>query len=421
MNHALDDLSRLRADARTAWAIYEFESYEKHPRLMARDANVILNELDEDEHVELFVMGKVSTESFLLGSNRANKQKFSELLETFSPDLAVKTRHRLFMLSNMDNRIILDVAHFRQGPRSTNIAEYCIDHGERIWFFIPDPRVGTILYKGAGNYILKLPLQPGVPELSSEWMKISENTHVMPKADGSLLAGWQSAEEIAYLHIRDLGFGNVRRAGPGSDGGIDVRGSGIVAQVKMTALPVGRPVLQQLVGAAPTTSHRACYSTSGYTRDAFVYARQQELALFQIETTGSVKPRNDVAVRLVRTASNSQESLSWRSAYAFAEGALARMKVWFDDPKPNPNSQGSNAERSRRARSIAVRSHSSYLAGARSAITKLPSFNTAREMVIHYHHAELLLAVAVSAQGFRYDDAPSRATARAHLSTKDFY
>lgn len=416
-----DAVSRLRTDARTAWATYEFASFEQHPPLTVQEASAILSELDEDEHVELFVLGKVSTESFLLGPNRVTRQKFSELRELFSPDLAVKTMHRVFVLSNVDNRVILEVTYFRPGPRSSDIVEYSIDRDLRIGFFIPNIRAQDILLKGAGAHILKLPLQPGVPELPSEWKIASENSHVQPKADPSLLSGWQSAEERAYLHIRGLGFGNVRRAGAGADGGIDVKGTGIVAQVKMTALPVGRPVLQQLVGAAPATLHRACYSTSGYTKDAYLYAREQGLALFRIEDTGAIQPLNDVATRLLRTAANSEVSRTWRNAYAFAEDAVTRMKGWLDNPRPKPKGHLSDSERTIRARSVTWRALSSYIEGARSAVERPPRFNTAREMVIHYHHAELLLAVAARAQGFRYDEAPSQETASPELSTKDFY
>ena len=109
-----DALSRLRTDARTAWAAYKFESHEKHPRITVQEADAILSELDENEHVELFVMGKVTTESFLLSPNRVTSQNFGDLLETFSPDLAVKTMHRVFMLSKVDSRIFLQVVHYPQ-------------------------------------------------------------------------------------------------------------------------------------------------------------------------------------------------------------------------------------------------------------------------------------------------------------------
>ena len=59
---------------------------------------------------------------------------------------------------------------------------------------------------------------------------------------------WREAEEQAAQHMRSMGFPNPHVTANGSDGGIDVDSSGAIAQVKLHSAPVGRHMIQQLVG-----------------------------------------------------------------------------------------------------------------------------------------------------------------------------
>jgi hypothetical protein len=50
------------------------------------------------------------------------------------------------------------------------------------------------------------------------------------------------AESAAAAFMRRIGFADAKLTSSGSDGGIDVKATGAVAQVKMQWTPVGRPV-----------------------------------------------------------------------------------------------------------------------------------------------------------------------------------
>ena len=60
----------------------------------------------------------------------------------------------------------------------------------------------------------------------------------------------------------------------GADGGIDVRATGAIAQVKWEAKQVGRAALQKLVGARALQHDLMLlfFSGAGYSREALVYA-----------------------------------------------------------------------------------------------------------------------------------------------------
>lgn len=115
------------------------------------------------------------------------------------------------------------------------------------------------------------------------------------------LAYWELAEDLATEHLRSLGFRDAQRAPPGSDGGFDVEGRGIVAQVKYRATPVGRPDVQRLVGANQHGAQPVFYSRAGYSQSAIDYARQTGVALFRLDAAASqVDPVNEAATALAQ-------------------------------------------------------------------------------------------------------------------------
>lgn len=110
---------------------------------------------------------------------------------------------------------------------------------------------------------------------------------------------WEAAEDLAAEHLRSLGFRDALRAPAGSDGGFDVEGRGIVAQVKYRATAVGRPDIQRLVGANQHGAQSVFYARAGYSQSAIDYARLTGVALFEIDaTTSQVDPVNDAATAL---------------------------------------------------------------------------------------------------------------------------
>lgn len=93
----------------------------------------------------------------------------------------------------------------------------------------------------------------------------------------------EGAEHLVGDWMRHLGAEKVRVTDFASDGGIDVDSEEYVAQVKLyTATSVGRPEIQQLVGAALVKGKRALFFTSSnFTAEAKRYAAEAEVALFR--------------------------------------------------------------------------------------------------------------------------------------------
>lgn len=109
---------------------------------------------------------------------------------------------------------------------------------------------------------------------------------------------WQAAELLAAGFLRRVGFNDAAVTSAGADGGVDVRGAGVAAQVKYTGSPVGRPVLQQLIGAT-RGSRPVCFSRSGFSKQAYAYALESGIALFNLELPNNVTAKNPSAAHLV--------------------------------------------------------------------------------------------------------------------------
>jgi hypothetical protein len=112
--------------------------------------------------------------------------------------------------------------------------------------------------------------------------------------------GWIAAERLAAAALRGYGFIDAVVTPSGNDGGFDVIGTGIVAQVKYRSRATGRPELQQLVGANTRFATAAFFSRNGYSTQAIDFADSVGMALFQIELPRTIAPVNRAAFRLVR-------------------------------------------------------------------------------------------------------------------------
>lgn len=111
---------------------------------------------------------------------------------------------------------------------------------------------------------------------------------------------WQVAEKIAESHLNDLGFFRVQRTVSGADGGLDVVGQGVAAQVKLLRTPVGSPDVQRLRGAAHRVENAVFYAhrMSGYSRSAVRIADDSDVALFTYDLDGTVAAVNQYAVEI---------------------------------------------------------------------------------------------------------------------------
>lgn len=112
---------------------------------------------------------------------------------------------------------------------------------------------------------------------------------------GPAVSSWQQAEALAAWHMQKLGFEDAKMTPPGADGGLDVRATDAVAQVKHYATPIGAPVIQQLRGAAHGRGAALFYSLSGYTKAAVEYANDAAVALFTYNESGDVQSCNHAA------------------------------------------------------------------------------------------------------------------------------
>ena len=118
------------------------------------------------------------------------------------------------------------------------------------------------------------------------------------------IRSWQDAELNAATWLRHWGHADAAVTDGGADGGIDVRSSGALAQVKYLASAVGRPELQRLAGAAAVEPGKQLFFFTGsdYTATALEYADVIGMALFSYGLDGSMAPVNAVARHVMQVA-----------------------------------------------------------------------------------------------------------------------
>lgn len=115
------------------------------------------------------------------------------------------------------------------------------------------------------------------------------------------------AELNAAAKMREMGYTDAQATTGGSDGGIDVRSSAALAQVKWRGGVVGRPDLQNLYGARGSDTSKALlfFSASGFSKQATEYANQVGIELWVYDPTGAVERAGG------RTANKGTIRTSW--------------------------------------------------------------------------------------------------------------
>ncbi|MGC4864751.1 restriction endonuclease [Micromonospora sp. DT53] len=115
---------------------------------------------------------------------------------------------------------------------------------------------------------------------------------------------WAAAEENAVRWLQWLGHGTARRSRSGADGGIDVTGTDVAAQVKWYGTAVGVRPVRELVGAATGLRVRVYFlCNAGFTPDATAYADRVNVALFRFSPAdGSISPSNSAAEQAYASA-----------------------------------------------------------------------------------------------------------------------
>lgn len=148
-----------------------------------------------------------------------------------------------------------------------------------------------------------------------------------------------STPQAAELNARDLmmswGYSDAVATTGGADGGIDVRSSRALAQVKWKGGVTGRPDVQKLVGARATGSQQLFFfSAAGYSKQAVDYADEVGVALFIYDPTGAATAANPTAKLVLEratTPTTGDEVVDWvfigvLGAAALIVGSLA---VWL--------------------------------------------------------------------------------------------
>ncbi len=111
----------------------------------------------------------------------------------------------------------------------------------------------------------------------------------------------RDALTAAAQYLKWLGFQDVRMAGDRTASGIDLRGTGLVAQVDPTTLPTP---LRDVECLWLTRTHEdttgVFFSLAGYAHDARLRADLLAVPLFVMDFTGTPQPVNDAADRLLR-------------------------------------------------------------------------------------------------------------------------
>jgi hypothetical protein len=105
--------------------------------------------------------------------------------------------------------------------------------------------------------------------------------------------------------MRHLGFKDAKMNSGGADGGIDLESAAAASQVKHLQSKVTRPDVQRFHGAAPANKFRLYYSLAGYSREAKLWAEENNIALFVFDLGARVAdPVSSAAIQLDRGLSD---------------------------------------------------------------------------------------------------------------------
>lgn len=116
------------------------------------------------------------------------------------------------------------------------------------------------------------------------------------------IVGPDGAEDYAAEVLRAVGFLDALRTPTGPDEGLDVFGTGVVAQVKHQANQVGRPEVQRLVGAATSDAWRVFFALNGFSQPAVEFADAMGVALVIYSQMGHVAAASSAGHELLNMA-----------------------------------------------------------------------------------------------------------------------
>jgi hypothetical protein len=95
---------------------------------------------------------------------------------------------------------------------------------------------------------------------------------------------WETFEGYCRDWAKYLGYQDAEKTRSVKDGGIDIEGSRLVAQVKFQETPVGVKPIREIIGVnVRLRKDILFFSLNGFSRDAVEEANQSEVALFTIK------------------------------------------------------------------------------------------------------------------------------------------
>lgn len=115
----------------------------------------------------------------------------------------------------------------------------------------------------------------------------------------------RQAEKKAAEWLTLSNYGQAMTTGKGRDGGLDIYGPDLVGQVKHHMKPIGRPAIQQLVGARGSDTHKRMwfFSLSGYSRDAITYANKEGVNLVRYDENWNYTAANAASRSVIHLSS----------------------------------------------------------------------------------------------------------------------
>ncbi|MGA5000389.1 hypothetical protein ACPCB7_20445 [Streptomyces arboris] len=126
--------------------------------------------------------------------------------------------------------------------------------------------------------------------------------HPRPSFRPRTIRTGHDAVSAAALYLTWLGYREVARPRVRTAGGIDLRATGLVAQVDATTRPVELRAVECLwLNALGASAAGVFFSLAGYTAEARARADGVGLPLFVMDLTGAPQPVNSPADELVST------------------------------------------------------------------------------------------------------------------------
>lgn len=122
--------------------------------------------------------------------------------------------------------------------------------------------------------------QPPKPYQATPTAASSKSTMPEPLFDLT----WNTFEEYCRDWSKYLGYRDAEKTRSVKDGGVDIEGSRLVAQVKFQEIPVGVKPIREIIGVNVRLKKDILFfSLNGFSRDAVIEANQSEVALFTIK------------------------------------------------------------------------------------------------------------------------------------------